>query len=722
MTLFEFFTSSPQGTESLLAKELKSLGATKVRPAQGGASFEGSLETACRVCLWSRVASRLLLPLSRFVIETPQDLYDGVAVLPWEDHLRVTDTFAVDFFGIGQGIRHTNFGALKVKDAIVDRFRNQTGIRPSIRLERPEIRVHCRLREKRVMVALDLSGESLHRRGYRVQPGEAPLKENLAAAILLLSDWPNLAQNGQPFLDPMCGTGTLTIEAALMAADGAPGLLHDYHGFMGWLPMDPQVWDRCLLEARERFQVGQKHLPGFVGLDADPRAIAAARSNATKAGLYAAIRFECQPLEHLAKESGVKIPGLLVTNPPYGIRMGRTDEAILLHQRLGEILQRHFHDWHCAIFSGLELSDQALGRTAKRKDVLKNGSLPCLLLHYPPVVVPSWGKILRDEQDGQQEKPVDMEPFINRLLKNKKKLAHWCQNNDISCYRLYDADIPEFALAVDVYETAIHVQEYLPPKTVDPDKASERLRKAVAVIPQVLGCRPEEVFLKTRMRGQGGARYGVFQRKNHYLEVREGPLRFLVNLEDRLDTGLFLDYRQVRTLVWEQAPGRRFLNLFGYTGTASVYAAAGGAHSTVTVDLSNVYLDWAKKNMQINGFTGERHQFVRDDCVAWLDHNRDRFDLILLDPPSFSNSKAIVKPLNLQSDHVNLIQRAVARLRGDGVLIFSTNYQRFKLDETALEPIVHIQDLSYKTLPLDFSRNKKIHRCWMLRPKKKNRV
>lgn len=724
MINLDFFASSPQGTEPLLARELKSFGAAKIRPAQGGAAFEGTLVTAYRFCMWSRVGSRLLLPLARFTIASPDDLYAEVAVLPWEDHLRTTDTFSVDFFGTGHGIRHTNYGALKVKDAIADRFRNRTGQRPSVRLEQPEIRVHCRLRDNRVMVALDLSGESLHRRGYRVQPGEAPLKENLAAAILLLAGWPELASEGKSFLDPMCGTGALAIEAALIAADGAPGLLRNYHGFLGWLPMEAQPWKECREEAHQRFAVGLQRLPVMVGLDAAPGAIFGAKANAAKAGLEGCIRFERQPLEHLAKESGLVSPGLLVTNPPYGVRLGETDEVMVLHQRLGELIHRHFFDWHCGVFSGLASPDLALGRRSYHKNALKNGAIDCQLVLYPPEKKTTDPDLQNPNELPQQSRKTwaDGDALINRLRKNKKKLEGWRQQNAISCYRLYDADIPEFSMAIDVYANSVHVQEYLPPKTVDPQKASERLRVAVAILPETLNVAPEAVFLKTRQRGHGGARYGVFQRKDRFLEVGEGGLRFLVNLEDRLDTGLFLDYRQVRAIVREHAAGCRFLNLFGYTGTATVYAAAGGADTTLTVDLSNAYLEWAEKNMQLNGFTGQHHQYVRENCVEWLGRCRDRFDLILLDPPSFSNSKGVTKPLNLQNDYVDLVRQAAARLSRDGMLLFSTNFQRFKMDETELSPFVHTHDVSQQTLPPDFARNPKIHRCWMMNPVGKNRI
>ncbi|MBF0110805.1 MAG: bifunctional 23S rRNA (guanine(2069)-N(7))-methyltransferase RlmK/23S rRNA (guanine(2445)-N(2))-methyltransferase RlmL [Magnetococcales bacterium] len=729
MTIFALFATTPQGTEALLGRELKTLGARNIRPAQGGVAFEGTLETICHVVLWSRVASRLLLPLARFRITSADDLHAEVIQLPWEDHLRLGDTFAVDFFGTGQGIRHTHFGGLKVKDAIVDRFRDRSGQRPSVRPERPEVRIHCRLREGKVMIAIDLSGESLHRRGYRHQPGEAPLKENLAAAILLLSGWPERAREGEPFLDPMCGAGTLAIEAALMAGDGPPGLFRDYHGFTGWIPMDPAIWRRAHEEGRERFRAGREHLPAIVGLDSHPGAIHAANANAARAGLEGRIRFACQPLEHLARESAPARPGLLATNPPYGVRMGVTDAVQTLHQRLGALIQRHFFDWHRAIFTGLETADQALGLTARHKDPLFNGAIACHLLHFPPeVALPDAGTVPNQPVDPtveQQRWPSstanpgkrheeDVSALVNRLRKNKKKLEGWLRKEDISCYRLYDADIPEFALAIDIYGPAVHLQEYLPPRSVDPERARERLRLAFSAIPEVLGCRPDMVFLKTRQRGQGGARYGVLQRKEQYLEVTEGNLHFLVNLEDRLDTGLFLDFRRVRGLIRKHAHGVRFLNLFGYTGTATVYAAAGGAITTLTVDLSNRYLEWAKRNMERNGFTGPGHRFIRADCLEWLARTHDRFDLILLDPPSFSNSKGMARPLNLQTEHVALILQTAARLNPGGTLLFATNFQRFKLDEAALSPTLEIHNLGHETLSPDFSRHPGIHRVWKL--------
>ncbi|MBF0435727.1 MAG: bifunctional 23S rRNA (guanine(2069)-N(7))-methyltransferase RlmK/23S rRNA (guanine(2445)-N(2))-methyltransferase RlmL [Magnetococcales bacterium] len=711
MTHHELFATSPQGTESLLARELGALGAERIRPVQGGVSFTGTLRTACMVCLWSRVASRLLLPLARFRIASAEDLHAGVMDIPWEDHLRLNDTFAVDFFGTGDGIRHTHFGGLRVKDGLADRFRLRNGRRPSVRLEAPDIRIHCRLRDHRVLVALDLSGESLHRRGYRMQAGAAPLKENLAAAILLLSDWPAIASQGGAFLDPLCGTGALVIEAALMAADAAPGLWRDYYGFKGWLGMDAKLWDQCVAEARERFAVGITTLPDMLGLDAAPGAIKGAEANAAKAGLTGRIRFECQPLEHLSREMALGASGLLVTNPPYGVRLGAEEEVLALHERLGELSRRHFSQWHCAIFSGVASPEQALGREPDRREALKNGSLPCQLLHYSPQA---------PAIHGAADKPIEIDAFVNRLSKNKKRLAGWCHREGIGCYRVYDADIPEFALGIDLYENRVHVQEYAPPKSVDAAKARERLRLAMAAIPDVLRVPADHVHLKTRQRGPGGARYGVLERLGRYHEVGEGGLRFLINLTDRLDTGLFLDYRLMRSKVREHARGRRFLNLFGYTGTATVYAAAGGAAATVTVDMSHAYLDWARKNCELNGVSGHQHRFVHADCLAWLDNTRERFDLILLDPPSFSNSKGMARPLNLQRDHGELILKAAGHLSSGGILLFSTNFQRFKLDEAALQSRLLIREITRETIPRDFSRNDTIHRAWMLTHKEKN--
>ncbi len=306
--------------------------------------------------------------------------------------------------------------------------------------------------------------------------------------------------------------------------------------------------------------------------------------------------------------------------------------------------------------------------------------------------------------------------FANRLRKNLRHLGKWARREGITCYRLYDADLPEYALAVDLYEGWAHVQEYAAPATIDPAKAAARLRDALAAIPEALGLPADRVVLKVRRRQKGPAQYERQAEAGEFREIHEGGLRFLVNLTDYLDTGLFLDHRPTRALIREMIAGGRFLNLFAYTGTASVYAAAGGAASTTTVDMSSVYLDWARRNMALNGFAeGRTHRFVRADCLAWLATPRpERYHVIFVDPPTFSNSKRMGEnTFDVQRDHTALIRAAAALLARGGILLFSNNFRHFKMSRARLSGMI-VEDVSHATIAPDFQRNPRIHTCWKI--------
>ncbi|HAD03516.1 MAG TPA: bifunctional 23S rRNA (guanine(2069)-N(7))-methyltransferase RlmK/23S rRNA (guanine(2445)-N(2))-methyltransferase RlmL [Desulfuromonas sp.] len=711
MKQYTFFATSPLGIEGLLVDELNQLGAGEVRESRAGVRFSGALECGYRACLWSRLASRIFLQLTVFPVASADDLYAGVTAVPWEEHLTPTNTLAVDASGSASGLDHTRFAALKVKDAIVDRLRERCGERPSVALERPDLRINLRLHRGEATVSLDLSGESLHRRGYRKEGVAAPLKENLAAAILVKSGWPAIAAAGGAFIDPMCGSGTLPIEAALMAADLAPGAGRDYFGFLGWRQHDPALWRRLQEEARQRREVGFKDFPIITGYDADGAAIRAARVNADLAGFGGRLRFECRPVLELRAPEGLAT-GLVAVNPPYGERLGEKENLYPLYRELGARLRESFVGWKGAVFTGNPDLAKELGLRARRQNILFNGALECKLLQFD--IEAQW--FAGAAHAALPERPPaplssGAEMFANRLRKNLKQLGRWAREHEVSCYRLYDADMPEYAVAVDLYGEWAHVQEYDPPKTVDPEQAAVRLREVLAALPQALGIPRERIALKVRKRQKGSAQYERFDRQERFLEVDEGGLRFLVNLTDYLDTGLFLDHRPTRQLLRELAAGKRFLNLFAYTGAATVAAAAGGAKSTVSVDLSRTYLGWARRNLELNGFRGPGHELIEADCLAWLKRERRRFDLIFLDPPTFSNSKSMQGTLDVQRDHVALIQGAAALLERDGVLLFSTNNRRFRLAAADL-PELEIRDISGQTLPPDFARNPRIHQCW----------
>ncbi len=719
-----FFATCPKGMETLLAAELSEAGAVEARPSVAGVLFRGPLTAAYRACLWSRTASRVLLTLSTFRAASPEDIYEGVAAIAWEDHLSPTGTLAVDFSSPGQAVSNTLFGAMKVKDAVVDRLRRLRGVRPSVSLKSPDLRVNVHLSGDEAVVSLDLSGESLHRRGYRMAAAAAPLKENLAAAVLLRAGWPEAARAGFPFLDPMCGSGTLPIEAAMMAADIAPGLRRRDFGFLHWPGHDAAAWNGLLEEARVRREEGLRRPLSIHGSDADPAAAAAARANAARAGLARLVVIATSPLRDCRPPAGQ--PGLMAVNPPYGERLSNETALRPLYEELGLVLRERFQGWRVAMLTGNPDLALRLGIRARRRHILYNGPIRCVLFHLqiepsrfmhrgpegPPAALPA--------APPPVAAPPEAAMLADRLRKNLRTIGHWAEREGITCWRLYDADLPEYNVAVDVYRERgggpswALVQEYEAPPSVAPEKAAARLALAVDTVQAVLALPRQRVVLKIRRRQKDLAQYQKLGEAGETRPVEEGGHVFLVNFTDYLDTGLFLDHRPTRRMLGAMAAGKRFLNLFCYTGSATVYAAAGGAASTVSVDLSPVYLDWARRNLELNGLHGAAHRLFREDCRRWLRRCRERFDLIFLDPPTFSRSKRMSADFNLQRDHPDLIRRAADLLEPGGTLVFSNNFRKFKMDTAALTGLVP-EDITPRTIPRDFARHPRVHSCWLIR-------
>jgi len=718
----QFFASCPPGVADLTAAELRDCGATQCREFKLGVQFEGSLEVAYRACLWSRTASRILLPLGSFEASTPDALYQGVKAIAWDEHIKPTGTLAVDLAGATSGITHTHFGALKTKDAIVDFMRERTGERPSVQLERPDVRIDVRLDRDRATVSLDLSGESLHRRAYRARGVAAPLKENLAAAILLRCGWPAIAKEGGELVDPMCGSATLPIEAALMALDIAPGFMRSHFGFIGWVGHDPELWRTLVEEARDRRAATQEQRITLRGYDQDPGAVRAAIENVERARLRGFVHVERRDLTQLTRESGAT--GLIVTNPPYGERIGDQERLQSVYELLGEKLREQFEGWKGAVFTGNPPLAKAIGINAKRSHTLFNGRIECRLLRFD--IEPSeYRGAARPPRSAEAEQEIRNQPgaqmFANRLRKNLKAATDWARRESVFCFRVYDADMPEYSFAIDLYgdgndQSWAYVQEYEAPKTIEPEAVRARRREVLAVIPEVLGLPVERIHLRRRRQQKGATQYEKVSNEREFEEVREGPYRFLVNFHDYLDTGLFLDHRPTRQRIGALAQGRKFLNLFAYTGTATVYATGGGASASTTVDMSRTYLEWAKRNLALNRLAGPQHGFVQQDCMAWLREQQgasQRFDLMFIDPPTHSRSKRMEDDFDVQRDHVALLMLAAGLLVRGGVIVFSNNFTRFRLERDALQAFT-VEDVTTATLPWDFRRSPRIHQCYVL--------
>jgi 23S rRNA (guanine2445-N2)-methyltransferase / 23S rRNA (guanine2069-N7)-methyltransferase len=716
---FLLLATVPRGLADLLGRELHSLGALEIRERPTGVSFKGTLESAYRACLWSRVASRVLLQLTEFNAADADEFHARVRAFDWGAHIDPARSIACEFTGTHPSITHSHFGALRLKDGICDRLRDDTGSRPDVALVRPAVRIHAHANGTHIMLSLDLAGEGLHRRGYRVEAGEAPLRENLAAGVLLRARWPEAAERGEEFLDPMCGSGTLVIEAALIAAQRAPGLRREYFGFLGWKGHDELLWQGLKSEA-ERLQ--RTALTSVIrGSDIDQAALTIAAANAQRAGVASLVRLEHRPTATVAPLT--QQPGLLCVNPPYGERLGDEAQTLDLYTQLGQRLREQFAGWDAAVLCPSAQSVRALNLRSYRAHELLNGTIPVRLLRIDlsaPGVADRAAQLAQREAEAAASSGAKM--LANRLEKNLKRLSKQARRAQVSCYRVYDADIPEYAFAIDRYVESgsgvehLHVQEYAAPSSVDVDAARRRRREALSTLPRVLPIPPERIHIRLRKRQSGSEQYqrqAPEQASNvrRAFVVEEAGLKFLVNLDEYLDTGLFLDHRLTRARVRELAPDARFLNLFCYTGSASVYAAAGGARSSLSLDLSNSYLDWAADNFRLNALKEADHRLQRADCREWLRTATDQFDLIFLDPPTFSNSKRMQGVLDVQRDHAELIDQCMRLLRERGRLVFSTNAQRFRL-EPQVEQRWAVADISASTLPFDYVRNPRIHRSF----------
>ena len=710
----QLFATTARGFEELLKSELTELGAQDAKVVQGGVHYWADDETLYRTLLWSRLSSRILLPIVQAKVFSDLDLYSAVVGVNWLDYFDEKVHFFVDFNGTNQEIRHTQFGAMRVKDGIVDYFERHGRARPNVDKAQPDIRIHAYLNRDDMVLSLDLSGDALHMRGYREDTGKAPLRETLAAAIVLRSGW----QRGTPLVDPMCGSGTLLIEAAQMEAQIAPQLYRLHWGFDFWQGHNQAAWEKVKEEALALAEAEKQreNLPHFYGFDLDHRVLQKAKQNAKNADVAHLMQWQQGDVAAI-KNPSPNVAGTVICNPPYGERLGTTPALIALYSVFGQRLKQQFAGWNASIFSGEPSLLDCLRLRSHRQFKAKNGPLDCVQKNYQIAERAEQGTVenaLEFERTSSVSSDVAVD-FANRLQKNIKKIEKWAKQQGLDAYRLYDADLPEYNLAVDRYADHIVVQEYAAPKNIDENKARQRLLDAVNATLNVTGIETNKLILKVRQKQKGTNQYEKLANKGEYFYVNEYGAKLWVNLTDYLDTGLFLDHRLTRKMLGEMAQGKDFLNLFAYTGSATVHAALGKAKSTTTVDMSNTYLNWAEQNLLLNDIEGKLHKLIQADCLQWLEKCDRQFDLIFVDPPTFSNSKRMEDSWDVQRDHIKLMTNLKRILRPNGTIVFSNNKRGFKMDFAKLEELgLSAVEISHKTLPLDFERNKQIHNCWLV--------
>jgi len=702
----QFIALTSIGIENLLVDELTELGATVSKQTVGSVRFEADSLLAQKVCLSTRFATRVLMLIEeKEGVNDKDSLYKFARLQPWQEWFGPTQTFAVDFNGTNDSLKNTQFSGLVIKDAIVDYFNDLFEQRPNVDKQDANVRVVARLNRHGVSLYIDYSGPRLSERGYRQGQGKAPIKEHLAAAIIKRSGW--LENVNQPLFDPCCGAGTILIEAAGMARNEAPGLFREGFAFERL----PSFRVAKFKELKEQLlaNITDPKL-WLIGHDYDAQVLDKAIANAQRAELDTVIKFKQSDATKLT--SVAKLPGVVISNLPYGERIGSMAELVNLHRSLGVGFKKHFNHWKLALLGMDESLFKLLKLVKQKRYKFKNGPLDVELNLYQ----------LDDKQVSltSDDKPaLNFEgsmAFANRLKKNKQGLKNWLKQNQVHAYRVYDADIPEYNVAVDIYGDSAVIFEYAAPKEIDEKTSEKRLQDVISLTAQQLDIAPENIAVKVRKKQKGEEQYTPMAKQNRTMVVEEFGAKFKVNLFDYLDTGLFLDHRLARRYIQENAKDKRFLNLFAYTGTASVHAAIGGAKAITTVDLSKTYLKWGQDNFALNDISNTRYRFEQADCLKWLEYAQGQYDLIFLDPPTFSNSKRMKDAFDVQNDHIKLLTWVKKILSPSGTLIFSNNKRGFVMDEVGLMGLGLIaENISEKTLSPDFKRNKKIHNSWLIK-------
>ncbi len=769
----DLIATAAAGTEAVVKRELAALGYEARVVTPGRLLFQGDAAAICRTNLWLRTGERVLIQMATFPAADFDALFDGTAAVAWETWLPRDAEFPVN--GRSHHSQLTSVPAIQrsVKKAIVERMRRAHHVE-NLPETGPRCAVEISIRDDVAALTLDTTGVGLHKRGYRRLVSEAQLRETLAAVLVQLSYW----RPGRVLADPFCGSGTIPIEAALIGRNIAPGLKRDFAAAQ-WPSFDQRLWQQARDEARDLVRPPLEERLLAYDVDPDVLSLARYHAEQAGVAddihwqqrpfsdLRAKAEYGClianPPYgERLSDDREVEqlyrtFPLVLRRLPTWSfyILSSRPDLESLVGQRADRRRKLYNGPLECTYYQfhgprppreGQNAASNFPRPLGEGRDEGASETQPTTSeaegfstvlrsvggvsdadaanrLNLPSASESPATKTKEHHQAStpafgglQQSATRQAEEFANRLRNRARHFRRWPTKRGITCYRLYERDVPDVPLVVDRYGDALHIAEFARPHDRTPAQHADWLDLMARTAAKVLDVPQDRVFIKHRDRQRGDDQYDRVDDRGARFVVEEGGLKFVVNLSDYIDTGLFLDHRLTRQLVCNTAAGKRFLNLFAYTGSFSVYAAAGGAVSTATVDKSSTYTDWSRENLQLNGFTGTAHRIIRSDIREFIDglSSGDVWDIAVVDPPTFSNTKGLEIDWDVQRDHAELLQRLAPQIAPSGTVYFSTNFRRFKLDEPALTAAGYtIRDITRQTIPEDF-RNERIHKCWVL--------
>lgn len=707
MEIHQAYASCPKHLELLLKDELIELGACNVAEKLSGVVFHASAEVLMNSLLWTRLANRILVLINQIKINNSEQLYDAIYQTDWLQQVNISPkTLAINFKGTNKELRNTQYASQVVKDAIVDRMREDSDMRPDVVKTNADLSVSVVLKNNQILVYQDISGRSLHLRGYRQTLTAAPLKENLAAAVLIRANWPQLSKLNHNLIDPMCGSGTFLTEGYLIACDIAPGLTNPRYSVETWRYFDEDVWNKLLYQAKTRMIAGIDNFKGqIIGADHHKDSVKITQEHAYQ--LNAEDNIQCQ----LKTFDTFSIPAknnLIVCNPPYGVRLKKNVDSTW--KQLGEWMGHKALESKAAIMTYAKNQGFLLGFRAKKSWKLMNGDLAITLITFDI----DKERALHLPEGQKHALPETAQMVANRIKKNLSKLKKWISKEQINCYRIYDADIPEYAVAIDVYNNHVNIQEYKAPSSIPERKTKKRLADAVLGAQVALNIKNDRVHIKTRQKQDRSNQYEKRTVDSDNIIIHEQERKYIVNLEKYLDTGLFIDHRWIRSYIEQQAKDKSVLNLFCYTGSVTVAAAVGGANKSISVDSSKTYLSWAKDNFKLNRMDTYMHKLIRSDALEYISSCQHKFDLIFIDPPTYSNSHSRNTDWDVQRDHKQLLLACKRLLNSDGEIIFSNNYRKFCIDDS-LSDYFTIKDFTKQSISPDFVKSKIKRVCYQLK-------